>query len=119
MTALSTIADIQADELFNHLQEIHSAVEHGSVITVDGGILTLARISSTRDEFRQAIFPYLLNHFKTCRPKDVPQHAEKSMVAVDASNKNEFIAVLETRMDHLSETQKRRVKKVIKQAESL
>jgi hypothetical protein len=118
MTALSTIADICADELFNHLQELHSAIKKGTVITVDGGILTLARIASTREEFRYAIFPYILNHLKTCRPKDVPQHAEKSLLAVGDNNKNDFIAVLETRMDHLSETQKKRVKKVIKEAET-
>lgn len=118
MTALSTIADIRAEELFNHLQELHSAIEHGSVITVDGGILTLARIASTREEFRQAIFPYLLIHLETCRPKDVPQHAEKSLAAVDASNKEDFIAILEKRMEDLTATQVKRVKKVIKQAAS-
>lgn len=118
MTALSTVADIRAEKLFNHLQELHNAIENGTVITVDGGILTLARVASTREEFRQAIFPYILNHLKTCRPKDVPQHSEKSLMAVDESNKNDFIAVLETRIDHLSENQKRRVKKVIKEAEN-
>ena len=118
MTALSTIAAIRAEELFNHLQELHSAIENGSVITVDGGILTLARIASTREEFRGAIFPYLLNHLKTCRPKDVPQHSEKWLIAVDDRNKSDFIAALETRIDHLSETQKKRVKKVIKEAEA-
>ena len=119
MTALSTIADLRPQELFNHLQELHSAIEHGSVITVDGGILTLARIASAREEFRQAIFPYLLHHLESCRPKDVPQHAEKSLVAVDAGNKNDFIAVLEKRIEHLSNPQKKRVKKVIQQAERL
>jgi hypothetical protein len=118
MTALSTVADIRADDLFNHLQELQSAIEKGTVITVDGGILTLARIASTREEFRQVIFPYLLNHLKTCRPKDVPQHSEKSLLAVVDSNKNDFIAVLDTRMGHLTETQKKRVKKVIKEAET-
>jgi hypothetical protein len=118
MIALSTIADIRADELFNRLQELHSAIEHGSVITVDGGILTLARIASTREEFRQAIFPYLLNHLETCRPKDVPQHSEKSLSAVDTSNKGDFIAVLEQRMEHLTGPQVARVKKVIKEAKN-
>lgn len=117
MTALSTVADVCAEKLFNHLQELHTAIETGSVITVDGGILTLARIASVREEFKQAIFPYLLNHLKNCRPKDVPQHAEKSLLAVDASNKEDFITVLEKRMEDLSGTQVKRIKKVIKEAE--
>ena len=116
MTALSTIAEICAEELFSHLQELHNAIERGSVITVDGGILTLAGIASVREEFRQAIFPYLLNHLKTCRPKDVPQHSEKSLPAVDASNKDEFITMLEKRMEDLSASQITRVKKIIKAA---
>ena len=118
MIALSTIANIRAEELFNNLQELHSAIEHGSVITVDGGILTLARIASTREEFRQAIFPYLLNHLENCRPKDIPQHSEKSLPAVDGSNKEDFIAVLEKRMEDLTDTQVKRVKKVIQEAEN-
>ena len=88
------------------------------MITVDAGILTLARIASTREEFRQAIFPYLLNHLENCRPKGVPQHSEKSLPAVDTSNKEDFIAVLEKRMEDLTDTQVKRVKKVIQEAEN-
>ena len=48
--------------------------------------------------------------------KDVPQHSEKSLPAVDANNKDEFIAVLEKRMEHLSGAQVKRVNKVIEEA---
>jgi hypothetical protein len=118
MIALSTVATLKADVIFEHLQEVYRAVEHGSVITVDGGVLTLAGVASAREEYRRAIFPFLLNHLRFCRPKDVPQHSEKSLPAVDASNKDDFIAVLEKRMDDLTATQVKRVKKVIKEAEN-
>ena len=117
MIALSTIATLKADVIFDHLKEILRAFEQGSVITVDAGVLTLAGVASARDEYRQAIFPHLLEHLRTCRPKDVPQHSEKSLPAVDASNKDDFIAVLEKRMEDLSTSQTARVKKVIKEAE--
>lgn len=119
MIALSTVATLKADVIFEHLQEVYRAIELGSVITVDGGVLTLAGVASAREEYRQAIFPFLLDHLRTCRPKDVPQHSEKSLPAVDISNKEDFIAVLEKRMDNLSGAQITRVKKVIKAVENL
>jgi hypothetical protein len=118
MTALSTIATLKANVIFQRIQEIYRAIEQGSVIIVDGGVLTLARVASTHEEHRQAIFPYLLNHIKTCRPKDVPQHSEKSLLTVNVKNKNDFIAVLEKRMEDLTDRQMKRVRKVIKEAEN-
>jgi len=118
MIALSTVAPLKADVIFVHLRDIRRAMEQGSVITVDAGILTLVHIASANEEYGQIIFPYLLEHLQTCRPKDVAQHAEKSLVAVNADNKHDFIAVLEKRMEDLSAAQTKRIKKVIKEAES-
>jgi hypothetical protein len=117
MIALGTVAGLKADLIFAHLAEIQKAMDSGSVITVDNGVETLALAASKGGKYNKAIFPYLLEHLKTCRPKDVPQHAEKSLPAViDASTKKEFIAVLEKRMEDLSDSGLTRVKKVIKTA---
>lgn len=117
MLALSTIATFKAEVIFEHLQEVYRAIERGSVITVDSGVLTLAGVASTSEEYRREIFPFLLDHLRSCRPKDVPQHSEKSLPTVDTSNKSDFIAVLEKRMEDLSASQATRVRKVIKAAE--
>ena len=117
MIALSTVAEIRADFIHAHLDEILKAMDAGSVITVDSAVRALA-LAASEDAFRQAIFTHLLEHLRTCRPKDVPQHSEKSLPAVDASNKDDFIAVLEKRLEDLSGTQVKRVKKVIKEATS-
>lgn len=118
MIALSTIAALKADELYAQLEEIQRAVENGSVITVDAGIQTLATIGAHKAEYNLRIFPGLLQHLQTCRPKDVAQHAEKIVLAVNASNKTGFIAVLNHRMEDLSGTQISRLKKVIRRAEA-
>jgi len=118
MTALSTIAELRADFIHTHLAEILKAMGAGSVITVDNAVRTLA-LAASKDAYRADIFPHLLGHLRTCRPKEVPQHSEKSLPAVDASNKGEFIAVLEKRMEDLSASQSTRVKKVIKAVENL
>ena len=99
MIAISTIAALKADELFPHYEEIVAGMNKGSVITMDNGIKTLAGIASANAAYNRKIFPYLLEHLATCRPKEVPQHAEKSLPAVSSDNKKEFIAVLEKRME--------------------
>ena len=117
MIALGTVASLKADLIFAHLAEIQKAMNSGSVITVDNCVQVLALTASKGGKYNKAIFPYLMDHLKTCRPKDVAQHSEKSLPAVmDSSNKKEFIAVLETRMEDLSGSALARVRKVIKAA---
>jgi hypothetical protein len=116
MIALSTIAGPAADAIDPRRAEVMRAMEQGSVITVDAGVATLAGLAATSAERRQAIFPYLLEHLRTCRPKDVPQHAEKIVVAVDASHRDEFIRTLERRLPDMNAPQTARINWVIKQA---
>lgn len=116
MTALAEAAKANPDAVFKHLDEIKKAKETGSVITVDGAISTLAYTATANEKYNKAIFPYLLKHLSGCRPKEVPQHSEKTLPAVNSSNKADFIKVLEKRMEDLSGSGLSRVKKVIKQA---
>jgi len=118
MTALAEVAKANSDAVFKYLDEIKKAKETGSVITVDNAISTLAYTAAT-DKYNKAIFPYLLKHLSSCRPKEVPQHAEKTLPAVNSSNKADFIKVLEKRMEDLSGLGLARIKKVIKQANTL
>lgn len=116
MIALSTVVEIKADELFPHCEEIQRAMQAGSVITVDNGVKTLALIAAQQPAYARRIFPDLLDHLAGCRPKDVPQHAEKTLVAVNAANKAQFIHILEKRMQDLSPAQTARLRKVIREA---
>jgi hypothetical protein len=116
MIALSTVADLRADELFPHADEIRKAMHSGSVIAMDNGVAVLARIASRKAEYNRALFPFLLDHLSTCRPKEVPQHAEKTLPAVNAENKTRFLRVLEKRMEDLLPSQIARLKKTIRAA---
>jgi hypothetical protein len=117
MIALSTIADLQADAIYPHVAEIEQVMDQGSVITKDNGVKVLALVAAQKAAYSKTIFPYLLHHLETCRPKDVPQHAEKAVVAINARNKQPFMAVLEKRLVDLSGSPAARVKKVIKEVE--
>jgi len=119
MTALAEVAKANPDAVFKHLDEIKKAKETGSVITVDNAISTLAWTAAANKKYNEAIFPYLLRHLSSCRPKEVPQHSEKTLPAVNSSNKADFIKVLEKRMEDLSGSGLARVKKVIKRAINL
>jgi hypothetical protein len=116
MIALSTVAALKADELFPHVREIEQVMDAGSVITRDCGVRILVQIAAQDEAYRREIFPYLLSHLATCRPKDVAQHSEKSLPAVDGQNQAEFIALLEKRSVDLSKSELARVRKVIKTA---
>jgi len=114
MIAISTISQLIPSELFSHLNEIIDAVKKGSVITIDAGIKALANIASANEKFNQKIFPFLLNHLQTCRPKDVPAHAESISVAVSVNNQQKFKAVLLKRIKNLKPTQIKRIEKILK-----
>ena len=117
MIALATVADLKADAIYPHVAEIEQVIDQGSVITKDNGVRMLALVAAQKAAYSKTIFPYLLHHLETCRPKDVPQHAEKAAVAVNARNKQAFIEVLEKRLVDLKGAQATRVKRVIREAE--
>jgi hypothetical protein len=116
MTAIAAVAEIEAAQVHRHFPEIRKAMDEGSVITMDNGVQALARAASREAAYNRAIFPYLLEHLNTCRPKDVAQHAEKTLPAVNAANKAAFIAALEKRASDLSGSGLARIKKVLKAA---
>ena len=119
MIALGTVARLRPNVVLSHLGEVKKAMAAGSVITVDNGVQVLAQAASTGAKYRKAMFPLLIAHLKSCRPKDVPQHSEKALAAVNLSNKKEFVAVLRRRMGDLSGAGLARVRRVLHEAEAL
>ncbi|MBM7610408.1 hypothetical protein JOD29_003690 [Lysinibacillus composti] len=115
MQALAIIAPLTPDILMENLKTILSAIKVGSVITVDKGILTLAKLAAVNKENNEIIFPYLLEHLKSCRSKEVPQHAESTLIAVTNVNKEPFLIVLRKRESSLTEPQLKRVKRIYRQ----
>ena len=86
------------------------------MITVDNGVKILAAVAAANASYRNELFPYLLNHLATCRPKDVPQHSEAILQAVDAAHADAFVAALERRLGSMSASQAARVKRVVREA---
>jgi hypothetical protein len=119
MIALAQVAKAEAEVVYKNLDAIKKAKETGSVITIDNAVSVLALTALADPNYNKVIFPYLLSHLSSCRPKEVPQHAERTFPAVNSGNKNEFIKLLEKRTEDLSGGGLARVKKLIKQAAAI
>jgi len=112
MIALSTIADLRADEVYSQMSRVKQVYEAGSVITQDAGIRVFAKVAAHSTAYSQDIFPYLMEQLRACRPKSVAQYAESAQIAVDRSNMDQFKHVLEQRKADLSASQLKRVEKI-------
>lgn len=117
MIALSTIAPLAAAELFEKQELICKTIAQGSVITQDGGIKTLALVAAADPYYLAALNPFLLNFLRTCRISDVPRHAEFIDVCLNESNRQEFLAILQERLPHMTPSQTSRIKKLIQRTE--
>jgi len=119
MIALSTIASLQADQIFPHVDEIKKTMAAGSIITNDAGIKTLTEIAARKDEYHHRIMPYLLERLTTSRPVDAPRYAENILVAIRRTDTTEFIKILEKWIGAASGSRLTRLKKVLRLAEKI
>lgn len=114
MIALGIVAPWAADEIFSRLEEVLKAFHSGSVITVDNAIKVLSGVASQKSPYHERIFPILLKHLSTCRPKELAQHAESSLPAVEKGGKEAFVSALRNREAELTLAQHTRIKKLVK-----
>ena len=113
MIALATVAKLKSSVIGTHLNEVLSAMKNGSVITKDNGVSVLAAVATQEPLLKNQITGFLIQHLKDCRAKDIPQHAERMLEAIDSSNGAKFADVLKARLRELNESQRKRVQKVI------
>lgn len=97
MMALATVTDLSAKEVYSKLGIVKKAYQGGSTITVDNSITVLAKLCKADSAYEKELFPILLEHLTTRRPKEVPQHAERTMICVNDDNAKNFIEALEKR----------------------
>lgn len=116
MIALSTIANLQADAIFPHLQEITQVMKSGSVITKDAGIKTLTALAARKETYRTRITPFLLERLADSRPADAPRYAEIILAAISPADKADFIQILQKWIGVASAARLARLKKVLNQA---
>ena len=117
MTAISKITFLKPKEIFENIEIIINAYENGSVITRDNSISVFAKLAKTHKKYEKLMLKKIVEHLATCRPKEVGQHAERAFICVNKENSKEFISVLLKRRESLSDSQKKRVDKLIENIE--
>ena len=114
MVALSTIAEIKADEIWKEIDKILTTIQKGTVITIVSGVKVLSAVASHDNTYSEKIFPFLLSIFESCIPRDVPTHAESMLLCINEENKQLFLDVLNMRENELSKAQMTRFKRTIR-----
>lgn len=114
MIAISKITCLKPKEVFENIETIISAYENGSVITRDNSISVFAELAKADKKYEKPMLKKILEHLETCRPKEIGQHAERAFICINKENSQKFMNVLLNRRDNLSESQKNRVDKLIK-----
>jgi len=114
MTALAKIAEYVPEPIFEKLDIVITAYGEGSVITVDNSISVFAGLCKSNNSYAETVLPIIINHLKNCKPKEVPQHAERASICFSSFNAKSFIEVLEKRKPHLVSTGQTRINKLLK-----
>ena len=114
MIALGSIAELTPKPVYARLNTVLDAYAHGSVITVDNAVSVLAGLCKADASYQARIMPVLIRHLEKCRPKEIPQHFERTAVCLHPGNQTPAIAVVQARMWELTPPQQGRVRKVLK-----
>jgi len=117
MTALSKIVSYNPEETFKNLDIIVRTYEKGSTITVDNSISVFAELVKAGKKYENKVFPIIINHLEKCRPKEVGQHAERAFVCINKNNSQKYKETLLKRRGSLTDAQKKRVDKLLKNLE--
>ncbi len=117
MIATATVCTIRPEEVWRRINDVLSAIETGSLITVVWGVKTLAGVASTNKTYRDKLFPVLMRQLRSCIPRDVPTHAESILPAVDRDTRARFVSTLRRRQGELTASQQARLRKVVRRLE--
>jgi hypothetical protein len=114
MYALDSISLVNPAEIFSILPAICKAIDHGSVITIDGGVSILAKLAAIK-EYSETAFPLLAEQLKRCPAKQLPMYAEKSVKNIRSENRSSFVDIIRQRyLEMEKDSWKKRLDKVLK-----
>jgi hypothetical protein len=102
MAALAKISEIAHKTIYENIEIVMAAYENGSTITLDNSISVFAGLCKADNNYAKAVLPILIKHLEKCRPKEVPQHAERASICFAQDNASDFIEVLEKRNANLA-----------------
>ncbi|WP_170834798.1 hypothetical protein [Natronincola peptidivorans] len=64
---------------------------------MDNSISVFAELVKTKPNGTQEIYKFILQHLKTCGPREVAKHTERAFICINDSNSQEFRQVIYNR----------------------
>ena len=119
MIALSTITDLKSKEVFASFDLIMKTVENGSVITIDNGVVILAKLNRHKEYFNTTD-SILMEMLWKCPIKQFPMYAEESLISINRKNKEAYKSIIEKRkIECDKDTQVKRLEKILKKIKKI
>lgn len=114
MTAIDAICQLRPDAIYTNLSLILDVADKGSVITKDHAVNILITLAS-HQKYADNALALLLDFLKSCAANQLPMYAENTLPVVTPKFKNNFIDILNLRLEDMDkESKRKRVEKVIK-----
>lgn len=114
MIALSTIADLKSEELFESMDLISDTVNKGSVITIDAGVEIYTKLNKF-SKFQAKTENLLTDQLWKCPIKQLPKYMEKSSISINEKNKEIYQKIInERKAECEKDSQVKRLDKVLK-----
>lgn len=113
MCALSAIASVKPQEIFEHLAAIMDAAQKGSVITIDHYVKILVVLAEHK-EYAETALTLLVDKIKDAAPNQLPTYAENMVPVMTDAFRAAFISTMISRLPDIeTETKHKRLEKVI------
>lgn len=114
MIALATVAPLIPDTIMDNFDFIKKKTDQGTVITHVWGIYVMINTCKAGAEYKEKLFPLLLDYCRQCRPVDFAKRIE-SVLEVSSSQEFPLISeIVEEKRANLSETQYKRAERALK-----
>jgi hypothetical protein len=114
MTALNTIVQEVPEQIYSNLEVMIKAADSGSVIAKDNLVNILIKLASVK-QYKEHTTSLLMEQLWQSAPNQFPMYAERVLPIIDKDSKQDYEAMLRTRMhDMEKDSQKKRLEKILK-----
>lgn len=114
MIALSTIAQLKADEIFQKIDFVLDIIVKGTVITQVSGIMTLVGVALADKKYKEKLLPILFDYLEKCRPVDFAKRTETILPLIISEDEKFVIErIIEIKKEDLSTAQLKKLKTVL------
>lgn len=114
MIALGTIADLAHEQIAPAIDEVLTAIQKGSLITIVWGVRVLAKTTAHKPNLESRVLLEMINILQICLPRDIPTHLESMLPMITPSNRDTILAVVDSRRASMTVSHLTRLKKVLR-----